>query len=145
MEERKEAITISRADYESRLLSVDNKNIKIKNAIINQNNIEITKDLNNEEKIWVSIPNNLLLNQTNNALKDYKIRTNLIDLIVNKSIESEINGIVIDFKDIQTEIMQRFIIELTPKLREIGISTCIVLNNNIKKDDYINIVDYIVE
>lgn len=145
MEERKEAITISRADYESRLLSIDNKNIKIKNAIINQNNIEITKDLNNEEKIWVSIPNNLLLNQTNNALKDYKIRTNLIDLIVNKSIESEINGIVIDFKDIQTEIMQRFIIELTPKLREIGISTCIVLNNNIKKDDYINIVDYIVE
>lgn len=145
MEERKEAITISRADYERKLFSIDGKNIKIKNAIINQNNIEITKDLNNGEKIWVSIPNSLLLNQTNNALKDYKIRTNLIDLIVNKSIESEINGVVIDFKDIQTEIMQRFVIELTPKLREIGISTCIVSNNNIKKDDYINIVDYIVE
>ena len=145
MEERKEAITISRADYERKLFSIDGKNIKIKNAIINQNNIEFNKDLNNGEKIWVSIPNSLLLNQTNNALKDYKIRTNLIDLIVNKSIESEINGVVIDFKDIQTEVMQRFVIELTPKLREIGLSTCIVSNNSIKKDDYINIVDYIVE
>lgn len=145
MEERKEAIIISRTDYERRLFSIDNKNIKIKNAIINQNNIEITQDLSNQEKIWVSISNSLLLNQTNNALKDYKTRTNLIDLIVNKCVESEINGIVIDFKDIQTEVMQRFIIELTPKLREIGISTCIVLNNNIRKDDYINIVDYIVE
>ena len=36
-------------------------------------------------------------------------------------------------------------IELTPKLREIGITTCLVLNNDMEEKDYINIVDYIVE
>ena len=31
------------------------------------------------------------------------------------------------------------------ELREVGISTCVVLNDNIEEQDYINIADYIVE
>ena len=41
--------------------------------------------------------------------------------------------------------MKRFVIEMTPKLREVGISTGIVLNNNIKKEDNKNIEDFIIE
>ena len=63
-------------------------------------------------------------------LGDYKSRTKLIDAIVSKSIENNINGVSIDFKEIDSNNMMRFIIELAPKLREIGITTCIVLNNN---------------
>ena len=41
--------------------------------------------------------------------------------------------------------MKRFLIELSPKLREIGISTCLVINDNLEEKDYISIVDYIVK
>lgn len=145
MEKRGEAFIINKNQYEIGTLNIGDKTIKIQKAIIIQNDIQINKSVNENSKTWVSISNNLLLNQTNNVLKDYKARTNLIDLIVDKSIENEINGIVIDFKDFDTESINRFIIELTPKLREIGISTCLVLQNDLNKNDYINIVDYIVE
>ena len=69
----------------------------------------------------------------------------MIDEIVSKAIENDINGISIDFKEVDTNNMIRFIIEIAPKLREIGITSCIVLNNNINVQDYIDIVDYIVE
>ena len=84
--------------------------------------------------------------KTSEILEDYKLRTTLIDLIVKTAIENNINGVSIDFNEIDDkESMSRFIIECTPKLREVGISTCIVLNENIEEQDYINIVDYIVE
>ena len=145
MEERKEAFIIKRNEYESGILNIEDKTIRIEKAIIAQNDIQMNKNENEGSKTWESISINLLLNQKNSVLKDYKIRTNLINLIVDKSIENEINGIVIDLKNFDTGSIQRFMIELAPKLREIGINTCIVLENNMNKNDYINIVDYIVE
>lgn len=156
MEKRGEAKLISIDDYNNGSLELLNNNtteqIIIKNAFnIKANNIEINSDLKNREsnnKIWVSISNKVLDKQISLILKDYKNRTTIIDTIITKVIENDINGVIVDFEEIQVdekETIKRFVVELVPKLREVGIDTCIVLNSNIEKNDYINLVDYIVE
>lgn len=126
------------------------KKVILKNMFnINDENIQVSEDLdqnNSEYKVWASISNKSLESKTNEMLKDYKLRTALIDTIVKKSIENNINGISIEFSGIEDkDSMKRFVIECAPKLKEVGITTCIMLNENIEEQDYINIVDYIVE
>lgn len=154
MKKRSEAVRIQKSDYESKTFQIvddtGTTEVIVKNIFnINKDNIELLEEVNSSEvnnKIWASITNKSLENRTNEILKDYKLRTTLIDLIVKRAIESNINGISVDFTGIEDkESMIRFIIECTPKLREVGISTCIVTNENIEEQDYINIVDYIVE
>lgn len=154
MQKRSEAIRIQRSDYNNKSFEIsDNegtKKVTLKNIFnISKNNVEISEAANNngsDNKVWASVTNKSLENQTNEILQDYKLRTTLIDLIVKKAIEDNISGVSIEFTGIQDkENMIRFAIECTPKLREVGISTCIVLNENIEEQDYINIVDYIVE
>lgn len=155
MEARKEAQMISIDDYKNGSIKLLKNNvteqITIKNVFdIKENNIEINDDLKStdNDKMWASISSKILDKQVNIILKDYKTRTNLIDTIISKSIENNIKGVIIDFEKIQIEekeIAKRFIIELTPKLREIGIDTCIVLSSNVEKNDYIDLVDYIIE
>lgn len=153
MKERQEATKISKDIYKNETFEISEeektKKITLKNIFsISEGNIEVKEDETNiseASKLWISISNKSLENQTNSLLEDYKSRTKLIDAIVKSSIENNINGISIDFDEIENNNMRRFIIELTPKLREIGISTCLVLNKNMEEKDYINIVDYIVE
>ena len=154
MQENEEAKTILKSNYENKFFEISDvlgtKKVTLKSIFnISNQDIQIFNQTNNENtnsKIWAVITNDLLKNQTNEILKDYKLRTNLIDIIVRKSIENNINGISIEFNEIEEkQNMRRFIIELAPKLREVGIDTCIVLNGNIDKEDIINVVDYIVE
>lgn len=146
MDEVKEAKSISKNDYLNNNLNINNKNITIKNVGINQNNIEINNDLEEDYSLWVSINNNHIGNKLNTYLEDYKTRTDLIDMIVNKSIQNNVNGVILDIGQVSNiEVIKRFLIEMTPKLREVGISTGIVLNDGITKDDYKNIVDYVIE
>lgn len=154
MQERNEAIKIQRSDYENKLFEISDdtgaKKIILKNIFnISKDNVEVSEEIDNEDesyKVWATISNKALESQTNGILQDYKSRTTLIDTIVSKAIENNINGISIDFTGIEDkESMIRFAIECAPKLREVGISTCIVLNQNVEEQDYINIVDYIVE
>lgn len=156
METREEAKLISIDDYRNKKFKLLKNNateeISIKNAFnIKENNIEINNDLKNTEndnKIWVSISNKIVDKQIKIILKDYKNRTTIIDTIISRVIENNINGVIIDFEEIQIEekdIIKRFIIELTPKLREIGINIGVVLNSNVEKNDYIDLVDYIIE
>ena len=150
---RDEATRISLEEYRNNNFVISNSKIVIKD-IFNINGASIDKnneiDLNNKEyKAWTIISNQSL-NQENEILRqilsDYKSRTTFIDLIVKKAINNNTNGISVEFVGIEDkENIKRFVIELAPKLREIGISTCIVLNENIQDQDYINIVDYIVE
>ena len=148
MKERVEASKISKSDYNRGTFVLLNNKVIIKDIFIaNGSQLENSEGL---YKVWSPISNALISNQENelleNILGDYKSRTTFIDLIVKKCIENNINGISIDFKGIQNkEIIKRFIIECAPKLREIGISTCIVLNDNLDEQDYINLVEYIVE
>lgn len=154
MEVRNEATIISKDSYKNKQFNIvkENQTKKVNMEItfsINENNIGINKKFENTEndyKNWASISSNLSANQIELMLNDYKSRTKLIDTIIDNIIQNNINGIVIDFKESQEkESMLRFIIEITPKLREIGVTTGLVLNENVEKDDYINIVDYIIE
>ena len=151
---REEAIRISKNDYYNKNFTISEnetiKKISLKSIYsININDIEVSESIDNDEKeskTWMAVTNKLLKNQTDSILQDYKLRTNLIDIIMKKAIQNDIKGISIDFTEIQNkENILRFVIECTPKFRESGISTCIVLNNNMEENDYINIVDYIVE
>ncbi len=154
MDQREEAIKISRDSYNTGDFEVikDDETIKIViESIFNMSESEVEVEENDTEteendKVWAEISNENLENQTNIILEDYEARTTLIDIIVNKAIENNINGVSINFSQIENEeSMERFVIELAPKLREVGITTCIVLNDNIEEENYINIVDYVVE
>lgn len=155
MPEEKDAQKISYEDYESKrfevLNSSDTKEQIILKTVLNINGDIIDSfqdsDINLEtNKIWASITNKDEVEEADKILGDYKTRTELIDKIVNKAVENDAKGLIIDLSDMQNnESMVRFVIELAPKLRELGISTGIVLHDNMNKQDYINIVDYIVE
>ena len=154
MQKKGEATEIQKSDYDNKLFEISENNttktINLKNVFsLSKDNIEISIEGNNNEsnnKIWTVITNKALGDKTSEVLEDYKMRSILIDLITKKAIENNINGISIEFTGIEDkESMKRFVIECTPKLREVGISTCIVLSENIEEQDYINIVDYIVE
>ena len=138
-----EARVISKNDYQKRNFEIDGQKIKVQN-------INFSSDFQNTNekqnlKLWGIVSNRLFENQINEAVKDYKTRTELIDTIVNNAIENKINGIIIDFDKIEKDNIKRFSMELAPKLREIGITTCLVLNDDMQKDNYKNIVDYVVE
>ena len=73
------------------------------------------------ELIWATISNKGLEKQTNEIIKNYKTRTDLIDTLVNYISKYRVRGINIDFQDVvQQDGFARFIIELTPRLRELG-------------------------
>lgn len=153
MIKRKEASVISKDTYMSNKFEISEpsgvKKIFLKDMFnINDGSIEVKNDNQNVEdsyRLWVSLSNKTLEKQINILLEDYKSRTKLINAVVSNCIENNINGVSIDFSNIDNENIMRFIIELTPKLREIGITTCVVLNNNINKQNVLSIVDYIVE
>lgn len=154
MQKRGQATKIQKSSYDNKSFEIsENDGVKIvnlKNVFnISKDSIEVSTEGNNNEsnnKIWTVITNNSLGDKTSEVLEDYKMRSILIDLITKKAIENDINGISIEFTGIEDkESLKRFVIECTPKLREVGISTCVVLNDNIEEQDYINVVDYIVE
>lgn len=150
MQEKGEAIIISKDNYKNKQFNLDGKKINIETTFfINQDNIGISKKYPNTEndyKKWATISTNVSGNQIDSILDDYKSRTKLIDTIIEKIIENNINGIVINFnQEQQKESTLRFIIEIAPRLREFGITTSVVTNQSVEKSDYINIVDYIIE
>lgn len=145
------ATKISKDIYNTKMFETAKNKVVVKDIFnINSSNIDVLEQTDSNDgdyKIWSSISNK---NQENEILQgvlnDYKVRTAFIDLIVKNAIQNNLNGISIDFTGIEDkENLKRFVIECTPKLREIGISTCIVLNENMEEQDYINIVDYIVQ
>lgn len=151
MLEKEKATKIAKETYETKQFEISDetgtKKIILKDIInISGEEIEINNegDILEKHKLWVTMTNDSVEPYINTLLKDYKSRTKFIDAILTKLIDNNINGISIDFQKIDSDNMMRFIIELTPKLREVGITTCMVLNN-MNEQDYINIVDYIVE
>lgn len=152
MPKRNETIKITKDSYETGKFNIEQlegvKKVVVKDILnINNGDIEIYNigDKTQEYKLWVEMSNKSIEMYINTVLEDYMSRTKLINAVVTNLIEHNINGISIDFREVDTSNITRFIIELTPKLREIGISTCIVLNDNMNEQDYMNIVDYIVE
>ena len=77
----------------------------------------------NGYKVWPSISNNSFIDTTSEIMNDYKLRQNLINDIVSLVIKYDLDGINIDFENMYAkdkEMFSRFIIELAPRLKEIG-------------------------
>ena len=81
----------------------------------------------NGYKVWAMVSNNLgttkIKDATSTILRDYQLRENLINNIVNMASSYGIDGINIDFENMykdDKEMFSRFIIELAPRLKEIG-------------------------
>ena len=82
---------------------------------------------NNEYKIWPMISNapaaNESLDITSEIMNSYENRKQLIEKIVEACVEYDLDGINVDFENMKQEdkdVYSRFIIELTPRLNEIG-------------------------
>ena len=80
----------------------------------------------NGYKVWPMVQNagNGMLNVTSNIMNDYDKRQKLINQIVNYCVKYKLDGINIDFENMKKEdkdMYSRFIIELTPRLKDMGI------------------------
>ena len=79
----------------------------------------------NNYKIWPMISNNSYIDTTSEIMRDYRLRENLINKIVNYITEYKLDGINIDFENMYAEdkdYFSRFLIELRPRLNEIGVT-----------------------
>ena len=96
---------------------------KLNVLIGNEENKYINWAHKNGYEIWASVSNRGYKNTTADALKDYKNRQYMIDQIVEYIITYKLDGINISFTSIQEENLNdfsRFLIELEPRLNEIG-------------------------
>ena len=80
----------------------------------------------NRYKVWPMVQNagNGMLNVTSNIMNDYNKRQKLINQIVNYCVKYKLDGINIDFENMKKEdkdMYSRFIIELAPRLKDMGI------------------------
>ncbi|MCL2383983.1 MAG: hypothetical protein FWC79_07740 [Oscillospiraceae bacterium] len=95
--------------------------------------------------LWVTVSNLGLEDQTDAWLMDYDTRSNIINAIVSALPENDIRGVIVDFEGIQNiQNLERFLIELTPRLREIGIYVGVQLNEGTSEANVNYIVDVIV-
>lgn len=77
----------------------------------------------NGYKIWPMFSNNSLRETTEEIMQDYKLRENLINNIIEVLVEYQLDGVNIDFENMNLEdkdLFSRFIIELEPRLKELG-------------------------
>ena len=125
------------------LLNIEGESIVIKDLLkitqegILLKNVDFTND-NKDTKVF----SNLELEDMN--IENYTSRTKLIKNISSIAMKNEIKGINIILPDEDDINIQRFVIELAPRLKEIGIDTNIVTNKNINEDVYTGIVKYII-
>jgi len=74
-------------------------------------------------QVWPSISNSSMIDTTSEIMNDYKLRQSLINQIVSFIIKYDLDGINIDFENMyqeDKELFSRFLIELAPRLNEIG-------------------------
>lgn len=79
----------------------------------------------NGYKVWPIVSNNGYKKTTSEILNDYYLRQDLINNILNYVKEYNLDGINIDFEymyETDKDMFSRFIIELAPRLREIGVA-----------------------
>lgn len=79
---------------------------------------------NNKYEVWPMFSNNSYKETTSKILNSYELRTKMINNIVNLAVKYELDGINIDFENMNEtdkDAFSRFIIELKPRLKEAGI------------------------
>lgn len=82
----------------------------------------------NGYKVWAIFSNNSMRETTSKILQNYELREELIEKIVDLAVKNNLDGINIDFENMNMSdknVFSRFIIELAPRLREYGIVTSV--------------------
>lgn len=83
----------------------------------------------NGYKVWPMVSNaEAGLTVTSEIMNSYAKRQKLIEDIVDKCVEYKLDGINVDFENMKQEdkdLYSRFIIELTPRLKEMGLVTSV--------------------
>ena len=77
----------------------------------------------NGYKVWGMIQSDGVIETTSKILNDYRLRENLINNIVKLAVSYSLDGVNIDFeymKETDKDMFSRFIIELSPRLKEYG-------------------------
>ncbi len=86
----------------------------------------------NNYEIWPTLSNSMLnnLDAVSRILSSFETRSNLIDNIIGELIKLDVNGISIDFENMyksDKDNYSRFLIELNPRLKEVGLKLCVIL------------------
>jgi spore germination protein YaaH len=80
----------------------------------------------NGYKVWPMVSNSSAgIDVTSKIMNDYESRKELIEEIVDVCVKYKLDGINIDFENMKKEdvdLYSRFIIELTPRIKEIGLA-----------------------
>ena len=122
-------------------------NVVLKNMLeIEEEYVPTINEENQKEEMWAVLSNNNIEEYLESVIKDYEQRQELITSIVRKLNKNNISGLILNLQNINDyDSTQKFIQELTPRLREIGICVGVKINDEIKEKDFINIVDYLVK
>ena len=102
---------------------VKNGNGKINENVGNNGLNYINWAKQNNYKVWAMVSNNANKDTTSTILNSYTLRTNMINAIVSLANKYNLDGINIDFENMNESdksMFSRFIIELEPKLKEAG-------------------------
>ena len=78
---------------------------------------------NNNYQVWAMMSNNSYLTTTEGILNSYEKRSKLIENIVNLAQKYDLDGINLDFENMNKEdkdMYSRLVIELAPRLKDIG-------------------------
>ena len=141
MGQKTETSKISANTQDGAVLNIEGNSVIIKDWLkitdegILLKNTEFTNE--NSAVIWSN------LEIENADISNYDNRTKLIKNIVSMVMKNNIKGINISVTS-DDKNLERFIIELAPRLKEIGVSTNIVVQDTINEEPYTDIVNYII-
>lgn len=79
----------------------------------------------NNYKVWAMFANDSMIETTSEIINDYKLRQKTIEGIVDLAVRYGLDGINLDFENIYKEdkdAFTRFVIELYPRLKDLGMS-----------------------
>lgn len=139
MEQKIQTKTISSNTSDGTILDIEGEKIIVKDLLeMTAEGILLknTTDSNINAEVWAN------LTIQNIDLSSYENRTKIIKNIASISRRNEIQGINVILTD--NKDLERFVIELAPKLNEVGIITNIVTSENIDVEIYTDIVRYII-
>lgn len=141
MGQKTETSKISGNTQDGSVLNIEGNNIIIKDLLKITNEGILLKNTEFTDENSIIIWSNLEIE--NADISNYDNRTKLIKNIVSMVMKNNIKGINISVTS-DDKNLERFIIELAPRLKEIGVSTNIVVQNSINEEPYTNIVNYII-
>ena len=97
----------------------------------------------NDIEVWATLSNNI---EVSNSLRTYSGRNKIINELYYILVEYEFKGVNINFEKIDdVNSFNRFVIELTPRLKELGLRVSVTENKNVDTEKLKDVVDIIIK